>query len=353
VVESCIVPVSYDGEMFALETNRDITDRKRAEAELAKSEERFRTSILHSPVPTVLLDDQQQMLAVSKSWLEAAGGVSADDFHRVEDWINYLYGDRSGEMMELIREIIETKPEARTDERVVTPGGGEKRIWNFVTSCLGTLSDGRRLFVCVAQDVTDHKAYEERIELLMREARHRTKNILGLVQVIARPTAAGEAQDFIDRFSKRIQALAANQDLLVRHEWQRIDVKDLVRVQLGHFADLIGTRINFDGPKLLLNAAAAQVIGLAIHELATNAGKYGALSTDGGRVDVGWRSDARSFEIRWTERGGPPVRPPDRRDFGSTVIEAMAKRTVGGEVEANYAPSGFGVALDPPSGECA
>jgi PAS domain S-box-containing protein len=321
---------------------RIITDRKRAEEELAKSEERFRTSILHSPVPTALYDDREQILAISESWLKAAGGVSADDFPRIKDWTNYLFdgGKRSREALELMREIIATEPEARKDELTLT-FGGEKRIWNFVNSGLGAQSDGRRLFAVVAQDVTDRRTYEERIDLLMREARHRTKNILSLVQVIARQTGAGEAQDFVGRFSKRIQALAANQDLLVRHDWRRIDVKDLVQSQLGPFADLIGSRINFDGPKLLLNAAAAQAIGLALNELATNAAKYGALSTDGGRIDVGWRSDAGSFAISWAERGGPPVRPPDHRGFGSRVIESMVKRAVGGEVELDYALSGL------------
>jgi two-component sensor histidine kinase len=175
----------------------------------------------------------------------------------------------------------------------------------------------------------------------MHEARHRTKNILSLVQAIARQTAKGDARDFIGRFSERIEALAANQDLLVRHEWRQIDVKDLVQSQFGHFADLIGTRINFNGPKLLLNAAAAQAIGLALHELATDAGKYGALSTDSGRIDVRWRSDADSFAISWAERGGPPVRPPDHRGFGTMVIESMVKRAVGGEVELDYGLSGL------------
>jgi two-component sensor histidine kinase len=115
----------------------------------------------------------------------------------------------------------------------------------------------------------------------------------------------------------------------------------LVQSQLGHFADVIGTRINFNGPKLLLNAAAAQAIGLALHELATNAGKYGALSTDSGRVDVDWRSDARSFSISWTERGGPRVPLPDHRGFGSMVIDSMVKRAVGGEVELDYPLSGL------------
>jgi PAS domain S-box-containing protein len=321
---------------------RIITDRKRAEEELAKSEERFRTSILHSPVPTALYDDREQILGISESWLKAAGGASEDDFRRVEDWTNYLYGggERSGEVLQLIREIIATEPKARTDELMLT-FGGEKRIWNFVNSCLGTQSDGRRLFVTVAQDVTDRRAYEERIDLLMRESRHRTKNILGLVQVIARQTAAGDAKDFIDRFSKRIQALAANQDLLVRNEWRGVDIEKLVRAQLAHFADLAGSRIAVGGPSLRLNAAAAQAIGLALHELATNAGKYGALSVDAGRVDVRWRLDGDSFVMSWIERSGPPVPPPKRRGFGSTVVDPMAKLSVGGEVDLNYAPSGL------------
>jgi two-component sensor histidine kinase len=96
-----------------------------------------------------------------------------------------------------------------------------------------------------------------------------------------------------------------------------------------------------DGPRLRLNAAAAQAIGMAVHELATNAGKYGALSVDAGRVDVRWRVECDTFMMSWTERNGPSVSPPKRLGFGSTVVDSMAKRTVGGEVELNYAPSGL------------
>jgi PAS domain S-box-containing protein len=341
VVESRLVRVNYDGELYTLETNRDITERKRAEEELRKSEERFRSSIVQSPVPTILFDDREQILAISRSWLEGAGGVPAAELHRMEDWTVRAYGERSDEALDVVRSIIATEPQAQTDELTILTRGGDKRIWNFVTSSLGAQSDGRRLFISMAQDVTDRRAYEERINLLMREARHRTKNILGLVQAIARQTATGDEQDFTGRFTERIQALAANQDLLVRHEWQRIDVKDLVQVQLGHFADLIGTRINFDGPKLPLNAAAAQAIGLALHELATNASKYGALSTETGRVEVRWQLDDDTYMMEWLESNGPPVRPPERRGFGSTVTESMVKRTLGGEVKLDYAPSGL------------
>jgi two-component sensor histidine kinase len=175
----------------------------------------------------------------------------------------------------------------------------------------------------------------------MREANHRAKNMLSLVQAIARQTAARESEGFVGRFAERIQALSANQDLLVRNEWQGVDVEDLVRTQLAHFADLVGSRIAVHGPNLRLNTAAAQAIGLALHELATNAGKYGALSTDRGRVDVSWGTDGDTLTMSWTERDGPPVSPPERQGFGTTVITSMAKRTVDGEVELDYAPTGL------------
>lgn len=310
------------------------------EHELRKSEERFRSSILRSPLPTVLFDDREEILAISRSWLTAAG-VSEGELRKMEDWTTRAYGEHSGEVLDVIRAVIATEPEARPDEHTILTGGGDRRVWKFVTSGLGTLSNGRALFVSVAQDITDWRAYEERIHLRMREARHRTKNILGLVQAIARHTAGGDAENFVDRFTERIRALAHNQDLLVQHEWQRINLQDLVRVQLGHFADLIGTRINLNGPKLYLNAPAAQAIGLALHELATNASKYGALSTDTGCVDVTWQLGDDTYTMAWIEREGPPVRPPQRRGFGSTVIESMVKQTVDGEVQLDYAPSGL------------
>ncbi len=103
------------------------------------------------------------------------------------------------------------------------------------------------------------------------------------------------------------------------------------------------------GPKLRLNATAAQAIGLALHELATNAGKYGALSTDMGRVDISWRTAGDTFAIGWTERDGPPVSAPQRRGFGTMVIEGMAKHTVDGVVDLDYASSGLTWRLTCPS----
>jgi PAS domain S-box-containing protein len=340
VVESRHVRVSYDGETYALESNRDITARKRAEEALCKSEERFRSSVLHSPLPILLFNDLEQILAISQSWVDQTG-YSRRELRRIEDWTNRACGEHSGEALELIRHIISTEPEAWVHERTIRTKDGRERLWSFVASSLGTQSDGRHVFVCVAQDVTDQKAHDEQIQLLMREVNHRSKNMLSLVQAIARRTAAREPEDFIGCFTERIQALAANQDLLIRNEWKGVDVEDLVRAQLAYFADLVGSRIAMHGAKLRLNAAAAQAIGLALHELATNAGKYGALSADPGHVDVGWRVDGDIFAMSWTERNGPTVSPPARRGFGSTVVDSMAKRTVEGEVQLDYDPSGL------------
>jgi PAS domain S-box-containing protein len=200
--------------------------------------------------------------------------------------------------------------------------------------------------VGTAKDITKRKKREERRRereerehLLMREINHRAKNMLSVVDAIARQTAAKTPEHFIGRFSERIQALSANQDLLIRNAWHGVEVEDLVRAQLAPFADHIGTRIVVRGPQLRLNAASAQAIGLALHELTTNAGKYGALSGTG-LVDVCWGTEGNTLTVNWTERNGPPVSPPRRRGFGSVVLKEMAERSVDGAVDLDYAPSG-------------
>ncbi len=196
-------------------------------------------------------------------------------------------------------------------------------------------------FIGTVQDITERKEREEREHLLIREINHRAKNMLSVVDAIAHQTATRTPEDFIERFSERIQALAANQDLLIQNAWNGVEIEALVRAQLAPFADLMGSRIVMSGPKLCLNAASAQAIGLALHELTTNAGKYGALSTDAGRVDIGWGTDGDTFTMSWTEREGPAVSAPKRRGFGTIVMETMAERSVDGAVELDYAPSGL------------
>jgi PAS domain S-box-containing protein len=207
----------------------------------------------------------------------------------------------------------------------------------------------RRTVVGTVHDITERKGREERERLLTREINHRAKNLLSVVDAIAHQTATRTPEDFIERFSERIQALSANQELLVRNEWRGVEIEDLVRAQLAHFADLIGSRIAVQGRVLRLTPVGAQAVGLALHELATNAGKYGALSNDTGRVDIRWGTEDETFTMSWTERGGPPVSPPQRRGFGTTVMETMVERSVNGGAQLDYARSGVAWRLTCPA----
>jgi two-component sensor histidine kinase len=195
-------------------------------------------------------------------------------------------------------------------------------------------------------DLAERKRYEEHINLLLREVNHRSKNLLAVVQAIARRTVAASPESFIERFEERIRALAASQDLLVESEWRGVTIYELVRSQLRPFKDLIDKRFALSGPNLLISASAAQTIGMAIHELATNAGKYGALSNHSGRVEVRWRLEPKdrseeTFVIIWRERGGPAVSAPSRTGFGSTVLLRIAEESLTAEVELNYSPTGL------------
>src|SRR5467141_512072 len=148
----------------------DISAHKKAERELRENEERFRSSLLHSPLPMLLFDDREQILAISQSWI-AQSGYLREELPRLEDWTVRACGERSGEVLEQIRQtiIISTEPEVRSAELMIRTKDGRKRLWSFVSSPLATQFYGRRLFACIAQDVTDQKAHEEQVHLLMTE----------------------------------------------------------------------------------------------------------------------------------------------------------------------------------------
>lgn len=190
-------------------------------------------------------------------------------------------------------------------------------------------------------DITDRKNREEQIQLLMREVNHRSKNTLGLVQAIARQTGGETRDEFKQRFFDRLRSLATAQDLLINEGYTGLDIHDLIKSQLAHFAEALDGRVIVEGPALRLNATAAQCLGMALHELATNAAKYGALSNDRGTVRVMWQANAPTFDIRWIERGGPTVTPPASRGFGTTVIGYMIKASLKATVNVDYRAEGI------------
>ena len=193
----------------------------------------------------------------------------------------------------------------------------------------------------IVRDITDKRQTREQLRTLLAEVNHRSKNLLSLVQAIARQMTRQGQQLDLDRFLERLQAIAGNQDLLIENDWRFIPLADLVRSQLRTFADAIGNRIHIEGPQIELTPEAAQSIGMAVHELATNAAKYGALANDDGRIDINWTRDGDLFVMRWTEQGGPQVAQPTRSGFGSKVISDMVRLSLDGTVEVLFPASGF------------
>lgn len=190
-------------------------------------------------------------------------------------------------------------------------------------------------------DATDRKRAEERNDLLVREVSHRSKNLMSVILALARRTDAASVPGYIDRFASRLRALASNQDLLVGNNWQGISLAELVKGQLSPFGDFWGNRLRVDGPDIAVTPDAAQAIGMALHELATNAVKYGALSNDAGVVRVSWRVADDRLEIEWVETGGPPVETPTKNGFGTTIMTSLAQMALGGEAALSFCPGGL------------
>jgi PAS domain S-box-containing protein len=209
----------------------------------------------------------------------------------------------------------------------------------------------------IIRDISERKAREKHIEFLMRELSHRSKNLLAVVQAIAGQTARYSTgmDEFLTGFSQRLHAMARAQDLLVARNWEGALLSDLVRSQLAPFTEDVTARIEMSGPELELRPDAVHNLTLALHELATNAAKYGALSVPDGKVAVDWHlddgapDDDSGFHMSWQERNGPAVRPPERKGFGHVVIADMVGNALRGRVTLDFHRSGLCWRLDVPA----
>jgi PAS domain S-box-containing protein len=209
----------------------------------------------------------------------------------------------------------------------------------------------------VSRDITERKRAEEHLRSLMRELSHRTKNVMAVVHGISWQTArqSPDIKDFEQRFTQRLAALSSSHDLLVRRDWQGVALEDLVRAQLEPFLDSAKERLGAHGPALLLRPQAAQDLGMALHELATNASKYGALSVPTGKIEIAWTvdgetADGKRFRMTWRESGGPMVSPPGRTGFGSKVITRSLSGTLKGKTDLEYRAEGVSWQLTAPMG---
>lgn len=194
-------------------------------------------------------------------------------------------------------------------------------------------ADGTLLWHGFLVDVTSRKQDEARIKYLLGELDHRVNNLLGVVQAVASFTAStSDPKTFAKHFQQRIASLSASHQLLVQNAWTGVQLDELVRSQLAHFKDQFETRIKIAGPALRINSKAAQVIGMALHELATNASKYGALSGPLGGIEITWHITP-DFQFTWAETTNAAVSTAKRRGFGHTVLVDMAKDQLQAHVE--------------------
>jgi PAS domain S-box-containing protein len=191
-------------------------------------------------------------------------------------------------------------------------------------------------------DITERKRNEEQITVLAREAEHRCKNILATVQATVRLSQSDTPKGLKQAIEGRIQALANVHTLFVQTRWRGAELHSLVTQELSPYRKDGEMRVRSDGPNVLLEPQMAQTIAVTLHELATNAAKYGALSTAKGHVQVGWSLalDGR-IVLRWTETGGPPVKPPRRRGFGTRVMEGMIRGQLKGEMRFDWRAEGL------------
>jgi two-component sensor histidine kinase len=170
---------------------------------------------------------------------------------------------------------------------------------------------------------------------------HRSKNLLTVIQSIASVTARSNSSvnDFVNSFSKRVEALSRSQDLLVHGSTRTVKISELVEDQLSIAAG-VDQRTRINGPLINLNPDAAQAIGMALHELATNSIKHGALSCDAGHVHIFWCAANDDLVFTWQESGGPEVPLPKRRGFGRTILEQVTPSKLAGRAELNFKPEG-------------
>jgi PAS domain S-box-containing protein len=204
-------------------------------------------------------------------------------------------------------------------------------------------------FLKILRDRTERRREEEHRSLLLREMDHRIKNILATVKSVAAQTLrqADAPASLREVFDARLMALARSHEMLVRGGWEGALLREAIERTLEPYtADGEAGRISLIGPPVRLTPSVTITLNLALHELATNAAKYGALSTAGGHVDVSWKMQERGSDeapivvIFWRERGGPPVRPPERRGFGSRLLERALPHGSGGDVKLDFAPEG-------------
>jgi PAS domain S-box-containing protein len=340
------MPAAQETELERLEKeNRQLNDQVASQAsELSLLRARFaryEMALRGSQVTVYTQDRDLRYMSISNSML----GRSAEDILGCTD-TEILPSDSAAAMMAVKREVLATG-EAKRAEIPLEDARGIR--WHDLhIEPLRNEADEIIGLICASVDVTERKEGEAHLRLLLRELTHRSKNLLAVIQAMARQTAnhAGSTDAFLKQFGSRLQALAASHDLLVRESWYGASLGELIRSQLSKYLDGAAVQVSIDGPAIALKPEAAQNLGLALHELAINAAKFGALSVPAGRVSITWtrRETAavdNAVDLDWREQLGPKVKARRKKGFGTMVIERNLARALDAEVNMDFDPDGL------------
>lgn len=329
----------------------DMTAQKEAEAALAERTAQYQTIGESIPYGVWTADAGGKCTYVSPSFLELVG-KSAEDVLTF-GWLDVLAPGTADETIEAWQACVENECDWEHEHRFL---GKDGQIYTILSLGRPVRDiDGKiTSWAGINLDISERKREEERLAIVSAELDHRVKNILATVSTIARQTgrSAVGVRAFVDDLEKRIQSLADAHRMLANDSWTGMSLHALVSNELQPYIDSMPGRIEVAGATVTLAPHAVQSMALAIHELTTNAAKYGALKDNGGRLHVAWEVDyarERPVSLVWDESGLTSVSPPSRKGFGSTMIEEVMRHQLQADVTVDFRPSGVRVTMDLPS----
>jgi PAS domain S-box-containing protein len=318
---------------------RDVTEAKHAEEALRRSERRHRFLIDATTAVVWTMPPSGDYAHEIPSW-QAFTGQTFEEA-RGTGWRNAIHPDDREATSAAWATAVATGGNYLVEIRVRRADGEWRTMLARgipIHGCDGRIEE----WVGVHTDVTEARRTEAHQKLLIGELNHRVKNLLATVQSIASHSlrSSRSQEEAREAFSARLHALARVHDVLTRERWDGADLADLVANAIEPYDDRASSRFTIAGPPLRLAPKPAQSVSMALHELSTNAVKYGALSRDGGQVAVSWRVDGPTLHVRWQESGGPPVTTPERRGFGSRLVERGLAAELAGTARLSFEPGG-------------
>jgi PAS domain S-box-containing protein len=348
--------ISYDRDGIALRivgANIDVTERKQTEAVLEESEAHLADALAAGQVMAFEWDAVTRRSQRSDNAAHILGFQQGMAGARHNDFLRRVHADDREAFTTHVRELCPGNPSYALYFRFCCPDG--RQVWLEETAKGEFDATGRLLRIKgLTRDITERKVLEEHKNVLIAELDHRVKNVLAIVSVIASRTQETSCSmvDFVAALDGRIKSMATTHELLSCRRWQGIPLAELVQRELAPYAT--GSNLQIGGSDEILSAEAGQPIAMVFHELATNAAKFGALSTKCGHVSVRWshRRNGHSqswLSIRWEESGGPNVVPPARSGYGTSVIRDLVPYELGGKVELVHAPAGVRCKLEIPA----